>query len=139
METKQALRRVQFLVGGYVALSVLTLAAIVLLRNHPTLVTPAVWVRASIVVLASLLMTSFAVHAARGSGRSYLRLRLASAIMVVAIAVIVAIPGLFPVWLRIEQGACGLLLLGVVVIVNGKRLRAHFGQLAASYSRTNSS
>ena len=128
METQRALRGIRVLVGGYVALSVLTLAAIFVLRHHPALVTPAVWVRATIVVAASLLMTSFAVHTARGSGRSYLRLRLASAIMVVAIAVIIALPGVFPVWLKIEQGACGLLLLGVVILANGRRVRTHFAQ-----------
>jgi hypothetical protein len=44
--------------------------------------------------------------------------------MLVAIVVIIAIPGSFPLWMKIEQGACGLVLLGVVAIVNGKQLRA---------------
>jgi hypothetical protein len=44
--------------------------------------------------------------------------------MLVAIVVIVALPGLFPVWLRIEQAVCGQLLLGVTVLVNGRRARA---------------
>jgi hypothetical protein len=59
---------------------------------------------------------------ARGSSGGYLRLRLVSAIMLVAIAAIIALPGTFPLWMKIEQGVCGLLLLGVVVIVNGKHL-----------------
>lgn len=88
--------------------------------------TDAVWVRASIVVATSLLMVSFAVRTGRGHSRSYLRLRLASGIMLVAIAVIVALPGAFPVWLKVEQGVCGVLLLGVVVIVNGRRVRSAF-------------
>jgi hypothetical protein len=46
--------------------------------------------------------------------------------MVVAIAVILAIPGDFPLWFKLEQGICGLLLLGVVVVVNGQRLRSAF-------------
>jgi hypothetical protein len=32
--------------------------------------------------------------------------------------VIVALPGAFPVWFRLEQAVCGLLLLPVVVRVN---------------------
>ncbi len=71
-------------------------------------------------------MMSFAVGAARGSKRSYLRLRLASGIMIVAIAVIISLPGTFPFWLKIEQAACGLLLLGVAIIANGKRVRSTF-------------
>jgi hypothetical protein len=107
-------------------LSVLTLAAIVVLRNHPDLVTDAVWVRATIVVLSSLLTLLFTRQAANGSRRGYLRLRLVSAIMLVAIAVIVALPGAFPVWLRLEQAVCGLLLLGVVIDINSSGVRAAF-------------
>lgn len=71
-------------------------------------------------------MTSFAARTARGHSRSYLRLRLASGVMVLAIAVIVALPGAFPVWLKVEQAVCGVLLLLVVGIVNGKRIRSAF-------------
>jgi hypothetical protein len=114
------------LIGVYVALSVLTLVAVVLLRNHHSMVTTPVWVRTSIVVASSLLMAAFAARAAQGSRRAFLRLRLVSAIMVVAIVVIIAIPGSFPLWLKIEQGVCGLVLIGVVSVVNGKHLRSAF-------------
>ncbi|MFI0711548.1 hypothetical protein ACH4SK_12990 [Streptomyces inhibens] len=124
--TRQAFRSTRLLVGCYAGLSVLTLIAVILLRNHPDMVTDAVGVRATIVVATSLLMVSFAARTARGHSRSYLRLRLASGIMVVAIAVIVALPGAFPVWLRVEQGVCGALLIGVVTIVNGKQMRSAF-------------
>ena len=57
----------KLLVGTYVAVSILTLAAIVVLRNHPDLVTDAVWVRATIVVLSSALTAMFTAQAAKGS------------------------------------------------------------------------
>ncbi|HEX6444305.1 MAG TPA: hypothetical protein VF053_04385 [Streptosporangiales bacterium] len=125
-EPRTALRAVLTLVCGYLGLSVLTLAAAVLLRHHASIVTDAVWIRGTIVLASALLMTALAARTARGSRRAYLRLRIASAVMVVAIAVIVSLPGLFPVWMRIEQGACGLLLLGVVLVANGSRLRSAF-------------
>jgi hypothetical protein len=103
---------------------VLTVVAIVLMRNYPSLVPPQVWVRGFIVAAAALLLASFARNSARGSRRSYLRLRFASAITLVAIVVIIALPGDFPLWMKIEQGACGVLLFGVVVLVNGRRLRS---------------
>lgn len=121
-----ALRAVLTLVACYLGLSALTLLAAALLRHHASIVTDAVWVRGSIVLASALLMTAFAARAARGSRRAYLRLRITSGAMVVAIAVIVSLPGLFPLWMRIEQGVCGLLLLGVVVIANGRRLRSAF-------------
>jgi hypothetical protein len=117
-------RPVLLLTGGYATLSVLTLIVIVLFRDNHTMVTDAVWVRATLVVASSLLTFAFARSAARGSKKGLLRLRIVAAVMLVAIVVIVALPGLFPMWLRIEQAGCGLLLLGVTLLVNGRRPRA---------------
>ncbi|MFI7099819.1 hypothetical protein ACIBK8_10720 [Streptomyces sp. NPDC050161] len=124
--TRRALRSTTRLVGWYAVLSALTLGAVIALRDHPGLVNDAVWVRSAIVVATSLLMVSFAVRTARGHRRSYLRLRLASGIMLVAIAAILALPGDFPLWLKSEQAVCGVLLLLVVLIANGPRLRSAF-------------
>jgi hypothetical protein len=121
-----ALRRVLLLAGAYAALSVLTLVVIALFRNDHAMVTDAVWVRATVVVASSLMTFAFARSAAQGSRKGFLRLRIVAAVMLVAIAVIVALPGFLPVWLRIEQAGCGLLLLGVTVIANGRLLRSRF-------------
>ncbi|QBD83378.1 hypothetical protein EPA93_05600 [Ktedonosporobacter rubrisoli] len=127
MEHSQtALRSVKLLVSCYLAISVLTLVFAIFMRNNVALVTPAVWIRGSIVAASALLTLIFALQMARGSSRGYLRLRIVSAIMLVAIIVIIVLPGVFPFWMKIEQGVCGLLLLGVVVIVNGKGLRSAF-------------
>ncbi|GHO78355.1 hypothetical protein KSD_61260 [Ktedonobacter sp. SOSP1-85] len=125
-QSQTAFRNVKLLVGCYLGLSMLTLVAIVLLRDNTAIVTPAVWVRGTIVVASALLTTFFAAQMARGSRGGYLRLRLVSAIMLVAIVVIIALPGTFPLWMKIEQGVCGLLLLGVVGVVNSKHLRSTF-------------
>lgn len=127
-QSRSAFRVVRGLVGGYLGLSVLTLVAIFLMRDNKTMVTDAVWVRATIVVASALLTLSFAVRAARGSRRAFLRLRIVSGVMLVAIVVIVVLPGAFPVWLRIEQGVCGLVLAGVVLVVNGRHLRTLFAR-----------
>ncbi|MEU0534696.1 hypothetical protein [Amycolatopsis tolypomycina] len=127
-EARAALGTVKSLVTCYLVLSVLTLGAIVLMRNNPDLVTDAVWIRGSIVAVTAFLMLSFASGAAKGNPRALLRLRLVSAIMVVVIAVIIALPGGFPTWMKIEQAVCGVLLLGVVGIANGKRVRSAFAK-----------
>lgn len=103
------MKTTRILVASYLTLSVLTLVAVFLMRNHAGLVNPAVWVRTSIVTASAALMMSFVVRAA------YRRLRIVSTIMLVAIAVILVIPGDFPLWLKAEQAVCGLLLVGVVV------------------------
>ncbi|WP_214411945.1 hypothetical protein [Sphaerisporangium fuscum] len=124
----RAFRNLKLLAGGYLGLSVITLVTIALLRDDGAAVNDAAWVRGTIVVLSALLTFAFTLRAARGSRKAYLRLRIISAVMVVAIAVIIALPGLLPLWMRIEQGVCGLLLAGVAVIVNGGHLRSLFAK-----------
>lgn len=124
--TQSAFRGMKILVGGYLGISVATLVAIVLLRNHAAIVNSAVWIRGTIVVASALLTLSFAARAARGSRGAYRRLRIISAVMVLAIATIIALPGTFPVWMKMEQGVCGLLLIGVVIVVNGRHMRSLF-------------
>jgi hypothetical protein len=124
----EGMKTLKMLTGAYLAVSVLTLVAVVLLRHHPSMVTDAVWVRTSIVAISAALTFTFAVRAAGGSRGAYRRLRILSAVMVVAIAVIIALPGLFPVWLKVEQGFCGLLLVGIAILANGRELRTLFNE-----------
>lgn len=124
--SQRAFRSVKVLVGCYLGISMLTLATVVVLRNNAAIVPASVWVRGSIVVVHAWVTLLFAIRAARGSRAGYILLRLSSAIMAVAVAVILAIPGDFPLWFKIEQGICGLLLLGVAAVVNGKQMRSTF-------------
>ncbi|MFE9119982.1 hypothetical protein [Streptomyces sp. NPDC007172] len=119
-------RGAKVLVGAYLGISVLTLAVIVLLRGDSADVNSAVWVRGTIVAVSALVTLLCAVRAARGSRSAYRRLRIISAVSVVAIAAVVALPGTFPAWLKAEQAACGLLLVAVVALVNGKHVRSVF-------------
>jgi hypothetical protein len=123
-----AFSTVKRLVGVYLGISLLTMVAVFLLGSNTSLVTDTVWVRGTIVAATALLMFAFAVRAARGSRKAYLRVRIMSGVMVVAILVIVLLPGFIPLWMRIEQGVCGLVLIGVVAVVNGKHLRAVFAK-----------
>ncbi|WP_239133413.1 hypothetical protein [Rugosimonospora africana] len=123
---RKAFQTIRMLTGGYLLLSVLTVAVIVLLRDHTTLVNSAVWIRGIIVAVSSALTYTFATRAARGSRGAYRRLRIIAAVMVAAITVIIALPGTFPLWMKTEQAVCGLLLLGVVAVVNGRHLRSVF-------------
>ncbi|KIZ13671.1 hypothetical protein [Streptomyces natalensis] len=124
--SRTALRSVQRLVSGYFGLSVLTLVAIVLLRGDAAAVNDAVWIRGTLVVVSAVVMFVCAVRAARGSRPAYRRMRIISTVMVLVIAVIIALPGTFPLWMKIEQGVCGLFLTGVVAILNGRHLRTLF-------------
>jgi hypothetical protein len=102
------MKTTRILVAAYLTVSVLTLVAVFLMRHHAGLVNTAVWIRTAIVAGSAALMMSFVLRGA------WTRLRIVSTVMLVAIAVILAVPGDFPAWLKVEQAFCGLLLVGVV-------------------------
>lgn len=126
--TLAAFRNVKVLVGGYLVISLLTLAAIILLRNNAAIAPASVWVRGFIVILHARITLAFAARMARGSRVGYTLLRLSSVAMLVAIAVILAIPGDFPLWFKIDQGICGVLLLGVIIILLNKQVHSVFAK-----------
>jgi hypothetical protein len=134
--SRAALRGVTILVAAYLGLSVLTIVGAFVFRDDPSIVNTAVWIRGSIVAVSAAIMLRFAIGAGRGDARHYLRLRLMSAGMVVAIIVILtALPGDFPLWMRFEQAACGAILVVVVVIANRRRLRSSFERVAEVEAR----
>jgi lysylphosphatidylglycerol synthetase-like protein (DUF2156 family) len=120
------LRAIRVLISCYVGLSALTLVVAVLLGGDPDLVPDSVWIRGVIVLASSVLLAVFAARAARGSRSAWRRVWLFAAIMTVAIVVIVAIPGVFPVWMKLEQVACGALLLTVFTLARTRVLRTAF-------------
>ncbi|WP_236792665.1 hypothetical protein [Amycolatopsis sp. GM8] len=124
--TVRTFRNLRLLVTGYLTIGVLALIAIVLLRDDAAAVNSAVWTRAIIVVITAVLLLLFAGRAARGSRGAYWRLRIVSIVTPVAIAVIIALPGTFPLWMKIEQGVCGVVMVGVAVLANSRELRELF-------------
>jgi hypothetical protein len=124
--TRSHFREIRRLLAAYLVLSVVTLAAIVMMRHDPDRVTSAVWTRGIIVAVGAAITSSIAARAATGSPRAYLRLRLITAITAAAIVVIVALPGDFPIWLKVEQGVCGVLLIRAAAVLNHTHLRSVF-------------
>ena len=119
-------RKIKLLVGGYLGVSALAMIAIVLLRQHPAEVNSAVWTRGAFAAGSGVAAFAVAALAARGSRGAYWRLRIISAVVVVAITLIIALPDGFPLWMKAEQGVAGLLMAGVAVLVNGRHLRSLF-------------
>jgi hypothetical protein len=129
---REPFRVITGLLLGYLGLGIAALVAVILLRNHPAEVNGPAWVRSIIVVATALILLSAATLAARGSRGAFLRLRIISIVTTVAIVVIVALPGTFPVWLKIEQSVCGVLMLGVALLANGRSARSHWAARQAA-------
>ena len=125
-DAREKLHIAKVLLGGYAVVSVLTLLAIVVFSGDPDIVTDAVWIRGSILVVASLVTFTLGASMAGGSRGSYRRVRIIALAQVVAIVVIEAIPGSFPVWFKITNGVCGTLLIIVVLVTSARSVRAAF-------------
>jgi len=114
------------LLAGFLVVSAVMEAALIVLSATKWAIDSTVWTRCSLVLGSSIVLLLFAVRAARGSRRSWLRVRILSPIVVTAVVVVVSIPGFLPDWVRLEQGLCGALVLGAAILVNLPRTRAHF-------------
>ncbi len=125
-DTAATFRKIKLLTSGYLGISALAVVAIVLMRHHSAEVNSGVWTHGILVVASALVAFGVAVRAARGSRSAYRRLRIMSVVLVAAIAVIIALPGSFPLWMKAEQGVAGLFMIGVAVLVNGSGLRSQF-------------
>ncbi|WP_410563382.1 hypothetical protein [Amycolatopsis sp. cmx-4-61] len=125
-DAREKLHIAKVLLGGYATVSVLTLVAIVVLSGHPDLVTDAVWVRGLILAIAAPITFALGVSMAKGSRNNHRRVRIITAVQVVAILVIEAIPGSFPIWFKIENGVCAALLIIVVLLTFAPSVRATF-------------
>lgn len=114
------------LLGGLIAVSAAMVSVLAVLSRSGAAIDPAIWIRCSIVLGSSIVLLLIAISAAGGSRSAWLRLRIVSAVVVIAVAVIASIPGFLPVWVRIEQGLCGALVLPVAILVSLPRVRAVF-------------
>ena len=129
---RAALRPVLVLLGCFLALSAALLGFLTVLAVLGIGVDIAIWIRGSFVLASALVLLLLGVAASRGSRGALVRLRIISPIVLAAIVVIVSIPGFLPDWVRLEQAACGALVLPVVIIVNLPRTRALFPAKAVS-------
>ena len=112
------------LLAALLVISVSTVVAVVLMRHNPALVTTAVWVRTPLVAASAAVLLLFARRAAAGHRASFRRLRIISMVVLAAIIGVVAWPGAFPVWVRVEQAVCGVFMLSVVVRTNLRTVRS---------------
>jgi hypothetical protein len=114
---RDAFQPIKVLLACYVGLGLVGLGATVLLRGDPHLVNTAVWVRCAIVAVTSSLLYLMAELASRGSRSAFIRLRIASIAVPLAIVVLVALPDPFPVWVKVQQTLCAVVVAGAAVLV----------------------
>ncbi|WP_214413117.1 hypothetical protein [Sphaerisporangium fuscum] len=120
--TGPAIRRVFVLLYVNCVLSAGLLGAVWLLRDG---LDPVVWIRAAGVTVLALLCLRWAGRLRAGRRSAYLRMLWVSIAGPIGIAALVSLPGPYPVWVRVEQGVQGLVLLAVAWAVTRPEIRAH--------------
>jgi hypothetical protein len=111
-----------------VELTVGVLAAIVavVLTSLGNEVNTAVWVRTVGVLAITVTLYYFAVRAAEGYYWAYQRLRLFTIVFPIVTLVTASIPGLYPLWMTIEQVIFSLILIAVGDLLASAPLRMTF-------------
>ncbi|WP_181019654.1 hypothetical protein [Nonomuraea typhae] len=120
------MKTVKLFVAVYGALSVVVLATVVILAisGHP--VTSFMWGRSGGVLASAAVTYWFTALAERGARWAYVRVRIMSVVVPIAIVAIDAIPGALPRWFVLMQVACAVAIGAAAFLVNGPRLRAAF-------------
>ncbi|WP_228004250.1 hypothetical protein [Amycolatopsis sp. YIM 10] len=113
-------------VAAYGALSVAVLIAVVILFLLGDEVTSFMWGRTAGMFASAAVAHWFTVLAARGARWAYVRMRIISVVVPIAIIGIDSIPGALPLWFAAMQIAGAVTLVPAAFIVNGPRLRAAF-------------
>jgi hypothetical protein len=123
---RSALRPAVILIGSFLGLSGAMVAFLAVVTAIGLGIDIAIWIRCSLVLASAVVLLWCTLSAARGSRPAWIRLRVVSLIVVIAVIVIVSIPGFLPDWVRLEQAVCGLLVLPVAIIANLPRTGVHF-------------
>jgi hypothetical protein len=127
--TATALRPAAALILVHLLLSLAAVAVLVVDRDQASVATTDAWVHGVIVAATAVLLLTFVLRALRASTKAYLRLRISSSVLLVALVVIVLLPGAFPDWMRALEAGSAVCLLGVVAVANRPRTRREMTRL----------
>ncbi len=127
-EIRSALQTVARLWWLCAAVSVLALVVAAFLSiADPAEVNWVVWLRGSVVAAASLVFVAVTRAAARGSRAAYTRMRWISILAPIGILLILIAPDTgYPLWMKVEQGIVGAIIVAVAMILNRRPVRDAF-------------
>ncbi|MFJ6217260.1 hypothetical protein ACIQGZ_28595 [Streptomyces sp. NPDC092296] len=124
--THRAFGRTKTLVAAYGALSAAVLVTVVVLAVTGHTVTSFMWGRSAGVLASAAVTYWLTARAARGARWAYLRVRVISVAVPIAIIAIDTTLGALPPWFVATQAACALPMAAAAFIVNGPTLRTAF-------------
>lgn len=94
-------------------------------------ISPAVWVRSAIILVVSLFMLLCGKQMRSGRRWAYVRAKWIAVLGTIGFVGVAALPGPFPGWMRIEQGAQALLFLALTWMLTRPALASFFPRVKA--------
>jgi hypothetical protein len=94
-------------------------------------ISPAVWIRSTIILVVSLFMLLGGMQMLRGRRWAYVRAKWIAALGSIGFVGVAALPGPFPAWMRIEQGAQALVFLALTWMLTRPALALFFPRVKA--------
>ncbi|GAB1639946.1 hypothetical protein [Krasilnikovia sp. MM14-A1259] len=107
----------------YTVLSALALTGVAAMAVTGHTVNTFMWVRGVLLPLIAILLYRMSLNAARGSQKSFDRVRTLTLIMPIAIIVVDLIPGVCPLWYAAIQTVCMIPVIAAAVITRGPAFR----------------
>jgi peptidoglycan/LPS O-acetylase OafA/YrhL len=89
-------------------------------------IAPAVWVRSTIILVVSLFLSLCGRQMLNGRRGAYIRAKWIAALGAIGFVGVAALPGPFPAWMRIEQGAQALVFLALAWMLTRPALALFF-------------
>jgi hypothetical protein len=125
-KTRRNFRGIRWILAAEVLVGLVAVVIAITLAAHDQPVGWAVWFRSVAVLGITVTLYYFATRAAEGYYWAYSRLRLFSRIFPIVTLVVAAIPGLYPLWMTIEQIVFSLLMIGIGDILTTDHMREAF-------------
>jgi peptidoglycan/LPS O-acetylase OafA/YrhL len=94
-------------------------------------ISPAVWVRSTIILVVSLFMLLCGKQMRHGRRWAYVRAKWIAVLGTIGFVGVAALPGPFPTWMRIEQGAQALVFLALAWMLTRPALASFFPPVKA--------
>ncbi|WAL66194.1 hypothetical protein ORV05_36060 [Amycolatopsis cynarae] len=124
----RGLAKVKRFVAVYGAVSVAVLVVVVILSVKGSEVTSFMWGRTGGMLASAAVTYWLTVLASRGARWAYVRVRIISVVVPIAIIAIDSVPGALPPWFVAMQIAGALTLVPAAFAVNRSDLRAAFSK-----------
>jgi len=124
--TRCALAAVGWLLAAELVVGLAALVVAVAIELGSGRVGLAVWLRCCVVLGITVTLFYFLFRARLGYRWAYSRLRLFSLVFPVVTLVLCAIPGLYPLWMIVEQLLFSAILVAIAIVLCSARMREAF-------------